>query len=106
VFASLAEEVDLGYAGLAGYGLSAVACPALWARRLRRRLRRCLLPLWPGRGCPSTAWATVPPCAGLAHPPLLLPVDHTGGPYKTSYAAVAAASFLDVKGKCALGPFL
>jgi hypothetical protein len=79
VFASLAEEVNLSYTGLAGYGLSAATCSALWARRLRCRLRRCLLPLWPGHGCPSTARAMVAPCAGPAHPPLLLPVGHTGG---------------------------
>jgi hypothetical protein len=79
VFTSLAEEANLGYMGPAGYRLSAAACPALWARWLRRRLRCYLLPLCPGRGCPSTAWATVAPCVGPAHPPLLLPAGRTGG---------------------------
>jgi hypothetical protein len=53
VFASLAEEADLGYAGPAGYGLSDAACPALWARRLRRRL----LPLPPA--ALAGAWLSV-----------------------------------------------
>jgi hypothetical protein len=64
VFTSLAEEANLGYAGPAGYRLSAIACPALWAGRLRRRLRRCLLSSGRGRGCSSTARATVAPCVG------------------------------------------
>jgi hypothetical protein len=79
VFTSLADEANPGYAGPAGCRPSAAACLALWAGRLRRRLRCCLLPLWPGRGCPSTARATVAPCVGPAHPPLLLPAGHIGG---------------------------
>jgi hypothetical protein len=59
VFTSLAEEANLGYTGPAGYRLSAAACPTLWAGWLQRRLRCCLLPLWPGRGYPSTTRATV-----------------------------------------------
>jgi hypothetical protein len=77
VFTSLAEEANLGYVGSACYRLSAVACPTLWAGWLRRCLRRCLLPLWSGRGCSSTARAMVAPCAGPAHPPLLLPAGRT-----------------------------
>jgi hypothetical protein len=95
VFTSLVEEANLGYVGPASYRLSAVACPALWAGWLRRRLRRCLLPLWPGRGYPSTARVMVTPCTGPTHPPLLLHAGHIGGSYKTSYAAVVAATFLD-----------
>jgi hypothetical protein len=95
VFTSLAEEANLGYVGPAGYRLLAAACLALWAGWLRRRLRRCLLPLCPGCGCPSTARAMVAPCGGPAHPPLLLPVCHTRGSYKTSYATAVAAAFLD-----------
>jgi hypothetical protein len=95
VFTSLAEEANLGYAGPTCCRPSAAACPTLWAGQLRRRLRRCLLPLWPGRGCPSTARATVAPCAGSAHPPFLLPTGHTRGSHKTSYATVVAAAFLD-----------
>jgi hypothetical protein len=79
MFTSLAEEAKLGYAGPAGCRLSAAACLALWAGWLRRRLRRCLLPLWPGRGCPSTARVTVASCAGPPHPRGLLPVGRTGG---------------------------
>jgi hypothetical protein len=51
--------------------------------------------VWPGRGCPSTARATVAPCVGPPHPRLLLPAGRTGGPYKTPYAAGVAATFLD-----------
>jgi hypothetical protein len=43
MFTSLAEEANLGYAGLAGYRSSAVACLALWAGWLWCRLQRCLL---------------------------------------------------------------
>jgi hypothetical protein len=46
---------------------------------------------WLGRGCPSTARATVAPCAGPPHPRLL---PHRRS-YKTSYAAGAAVVFLD-----------
>jgi hypothetical protein len=36
--------------------------------------------IWLGRGCPSTAWATVAPCAGPPHPWLLLRRrPHRGG---------------------------
>jgi hypothetical protein len=55
VFTSIAEEANPGYAGPASCRPSAAACSPLWAGRLRRRLRCCLLLLWPGRGCPSTA---------------------------------------------------
>jgi hypothetical protein len=79
VFTSLAEEANPVYVGPTSCRPSATACPALWAGRLRRRLRRCLLPLWPRPGCPSIARATVAPCVGPAHPPLLLPASHTGG---------------------------
>jgi hypothetical protein len=46
--------------------------------------------VWPGRGCPSTARATVAPCAGPPHPQLLLPAGRTRGLYKTSYAVGVA----------------
>jgi hypothetical protein len=59
------------------------------------RLRRCLLPSGRGVVAPSTARATVAPCAGLPHPWLPLPAGRTGGLYKTSYAAAVAAAFLD-----------
>jgi hypothetical protein len=62
VFTSLAEEANLGYARPAGYRLSDATCLALWAGRLRRCLRRCLLSFGRGCGCPSTARATVAPC--------------------------------------------
>jgi hypothetical protein len=55
------------------------------------------------RGCPSTARATVAPCAGPPHPqhplrrrpPQATPLRrHPGGSYKTSYAVeVATACF-------------
>jgi hypothetical protein len=48
-----------------------------------------------GCGCPSTARATVAPCAGLPHSWLPLPVGRNGGPSNTSYAAAVAAAFLD-----------
>jgi hypothetical protein len=51
--------------------------------------------VWPGRGCPSTARATVAPCAGPPHPRLLLPAGRTRGSYKTSYAAGVTVAFLD-----------
>jgi hypothetical protein len=71
-FASLAKEVNFGYAG-----------PAVCRRRQPPRAQ-CLglgastpppmLPLaaWSGRGCPPTARATVAPCAGRPHPRFLL----------------------------------
>jgi hypothetical protein len=49
----------------------AAACPVPRLGWPRRRLRRCLLPFWLGRGCPSTARAMVAPCADLPHPRLL-----------------------------------
>ena len=64
MFTSLVEEANLDYTGPAGYRLSAVVCPALWAGRLRHRLRRCLLLSGRGRGYPSTARVVVAPCAG------------------------------------------
>jgi hypothetical protein len=51
--------------------------------------------VWLGRGCPSTARATVVPCAGLPHPRLLPRRRPHRGRYKTSYAAGAVAAFLD-----------
>jgi hypothetical protein len=53
-----------------------------------------------GRGCPSTARATVAPCAGLPHPwhPLRRRShcsDAARGSYKTSYAVEVANAFLD-----------
>jgi hypothetical protein len=95
VFTSLAEEANLGYAGPAGYRLLAAVCPALWAGWLRRRLRRCLLSLWPGRGCPSTARAMVAPYAGPAHPHLLLPAGHTRGVVQEVMRRGGGAAFLD-----------
>jgi hypothetical protein len=79
MFTSLVEEVNLGYTGPTGYRLSAAVCLAIWAVQLRRRLRRCLLSFGRGRGCPSTARATVAPCAGPPHPQLLLPTGRTRG---------------------------
>jgi hypothetical protein len=82
---------DLGYTGPVDCRLSAAACLALWG------WMALVLPpaIWSGRGCPSTARATVAPFAGLPHPWLPLPAGRTGGPYKTSYAAAVAATFLD-----------
>jgi hypothetical protein len=53
--------------------------------------------IWLGRGCPSTARATVAPCAGSPHPQLLPHRRPYRGSYKTSYTAGAgaAAVFLD-----------
>jgi hypothetical protein len=51
--------------------------------------------VWPGRGCPSTARATVAPCVGPPHPRLLLPAGCTGGLYKTPYTASVVVAFLD-----------
>jgi hypothetical protein len=51
--------------------------------------------VWLGRGCPSTARATVAPCVGPPHPWLLRAGGRTEGRYKTSYAAGAATAFLD-----------
>jgi hypothetical protein len=95
VFTNLAEGADLGCAGSAGCRLSAVACLALWGWMALVPPPALPPAVWSGRGCPSTAWATVAPCAGLPHPRLLLPVGRTGGSYKTSYAAAMAAAFLD-----------
>jgi hypothetical protein len=43
--------------------------------------------VWSGRSCPSTARATVAPCAGLPHPRLLPRRWPYWGAYKVSYAA-------------------
>jgi hypothetical protein len=55
------------------------------------------LPLaaWTGRGCSSTARVMVVSCTGRPHPRLPPRAGRTGGTYKTSYAAGAAATFLD-----------
>jgi hypothetical protein len=83
----------LGYTGPTDCRLSAAACLALWG--WMAPVPPLTLPpaVWSGCGCPSTARATVAPCAGLPHPWIPLPAGHTGGPYKTSYAA--AVAFLD-----------
>jgi hypothetical protein len=50
---------------------------------------------WSGRGCPSTAQATVASCTGRPHPRLLPRRRPHRGSYKTLYAAGAAFTFLD-----------
>jgi hypothetical protein len=50
---------------------------------------------WTGRGCPSTARATVAPCAGWPHSRLLPRRRPHRGAYKTSYATGAGVVFLD-----------
>jgi hypothetical protein len=51
---------------------------------------------WSGCGCPSTAQATVAPCAGRPCPrPFPRRRPHRGS-YKTSYAAGVVSAFLDV----------
>jgi hypothetical protein len=47
--------------------------PLVWLLGLRALVLPPALPpaVWMGRGCPSTAWATVAPCAGRPHPRLL-----------------------------------
>jgi hypothetical protein len=64
MFTSLAEEANFAYAGPAGCRRHQL--PRVWLLGLdgfgavsRRQA---------GRGCPSTAQATVAPCAGLPHP--------------------------------------
>jgi hypothetical protein len=63
-FASLAKEANSWYAGPAILGV--VSCcmsgSSAWA---------ALVPppaAWTGRGCPSTAWAMITPCAGRPNP--------------------------------------
>jgi hypothetical protein len=86
---------DLGYMGSADCRLSAAVCLALWGW-MALVLPPTLPPaVWSGRGCRTAARATVAPCAGLPHPWLPLPAERTGGPYKRSYAAAVAATFLD-----------
>jgi hypothetical protein len=65
---SLAEEANFGYAGLASYGRRQL--PRVWLLGLdgfgaasSAACRRQA-----GRGCSSTARATVAPCTGLPHP--------------------------------------
>jgi hypothetical protein len=53
-----------------------------------------------GRGCLSTAWATVALCAGPPYPRCPLPAGRTAptllrGSYKMPYAVGVAAAFLD-----------
>jgi hypothetical protein len=85
----------LGYTGLADCRLSAAVCLALWG--WMALVPPLTLPpaVWPGCGFPSTARATVAPCAGLPHSWLPRPVGRTGGPYNTSYVVAVAAAFLD-----------
>jgi hypothetical protein len=68
MFTSLAEEANLGYTGPAGCGRRQL--PRVWllgsdgfgaASNAASRLQV-------GRGCLSTAQATVAPCAGPPHP--------------------------------------
>jgi hypothetical protein len=94
VFTNPAEGVDLGYTGLADCRLSAAMCLALWGWMALVPPPTLPLAVWSGRGCPSTARATVVPCVGLPHPWLPLPAGRTGGPYKSSYAGAVAAVFL------------
>jgi hypothetical protein len=75
--------------------LSATTCLAPWLRWPWGRLRRCLLPL--GRGVavrpPHGRWscrARVRHIHGFSRA-----TGHTGGPYKTPYAAGVAVAFLD-----------
>jgi hypothetical protein len=50
---------------------------------------------WSGCGCPSTARATVAPCAGRLRPRPFRTAGRTGGSYNTLYATGAASVFLD-----------
>jgi hypothetical protein len=94
MFTSLAEEANFGYAGPAGRGRRQL--PRAWLLGLdgfgaassvacRRQA---------GRGCSSTARATVAPCAGLPHLWRTAPMPPRGS-YKTSYAVKVAVTFLD-----------
>jgi hypothetical protein len=69
---ALRRRRTLGTWGRPSVAPSAAACLAPRPVWLVRSLRRCLLPLGAERGCPSTARATVAPCAGRPHPRLLL----------------------------------
>jgi hypothetical protein len=72
---------DLGYTGPADCRLSTAACLALWGWMALVPPPTLPPAVWSGCGCPSTARATVAPCAGLPHPWLPLPLgalgDHT-----------------------------
>jgi hypothetical protein len=94
VFTNPAGGAVLSYVGPTDCRLSAAACLALWGMALVPPLT---LPpaVWSGCGCPSTARATVAPCAGLPHSWLPRPVGRTWGLHNTSYAAAVAAAFLD-----------
>jgi hypothetical protein len=68
MFTSLAEEANLGYAGPAS--CRSRQLPRVWLLGLdgfgaasNAASRRQV-----GRGCPSTAWATVVPCVGPLYP--------------------------------------
>jgi hypothetical protein len=68
MFTSLAEEANLGYAGSAGCRRRQL--PRVWPLGLdglgaASNAASCHQA---GRGCPSTARATVAPCAGPSHP--------------------------------------
>jgi hypothetical protein len=69
---------DLGYTGPADYRLSAAVCLALWGWMALVPPPTLPPAVWSRRGCPSTARATVAPCAGLPHPWLPLPAGRTG----------------------------
>jgi hypothetical protein len=70
-FASPAKEANFGYAGSAVCG--AVSCHVPGSSAWVALVPPPTLPpaTWMGRGCPSTAWATVASCAGWPHPRLL-----------------------------------
>jgi hypothetical protein len=70
-FASLAKEANSGYAGPAAS--CAVSCRVSSSSAWVALVPPPALPpaAWMGRGCPSTARATVAPCAGRPHPRLL-----------------------------------
>jgi hypothetical protein len=70
-FTSLAEEANFRYAGPANCGCHRpprASSPAWMASAPPLTLPPTF---WLGRGCPSTTRATVAPCAGPPHPPLL-----------------------------------
>jgi hypothetical protein len=95
VFTNPTGGAVLGYTGPADCRLSAAACLALWGWMALVSLLTLPPAVWSVCGCPSTARATVAPCAGLPHSWLPRPAGRTRGPYNMSYVAAVVAAFLD-----------
>jgi hypothetical protein len=94
MFTSLAEEANFSYVGPAGCGRRELPCVWLLGLDGFGAASSAACRRQAGRGCSSTARATIAPCVGLPHLWRTAPMPPRGS-YKTSYTVEVASAFLD-----------